>query len=140
MRPQLNLKDKSQMSKPNECTDNFKSNLTCIFLSVRAKLKNPLCPRTLCRYKKSVTFFLSVATAYYQVFRFLPASESNKIEINKVLSILHFSKLSYLAPLLNRFQKINFDPVQTISTIRSKYVRILECQFINNALTNYIPY
>ena len=32
MRPELNLKDKSQMSKPNEYTDNFKSNLSCIFL------------------------------------------------------------------------------------------------------------
>ena len=38
MRPKLNLKDKVQISKPNEYTDNFKSNLTCIFLSVRAKL------------------------------------------------------------------------------------------------------
>ena len=36
------------MSKPNECTDNFKSNLICIFPSVRAKLKKTLCPRTLC--------------------------------------------------------------------------------------------
>ena len=40
MRPKLNLKDKDQMSTPNEYTNNFKSNLTCIFLSVRAKLKN----------------------------------------------------------------------------------------------------
>ena len=48
MRPELNLKDKSQMSTPNEYTDNFKSNLICIFLSVRAKLKKPLCPRTQC--------------------------------------------------------------------------------------------
>ena len=48
MRQKLNLKDKCQISKPNEYTDNFKSNLTCIFLSVRAKLKKPLCPRTLC--------------------------------------------------------------------------------------------
>ena len=48
MRPKLNLKDKGQISKPNEYTDNFKSNLTCIFLSVRAKLKKTLCPRTLC--------------------------------------------------------------------------------------------
>ena len=39
MRPKLNLKDKSQMSKPNEYTDNFKSNLICIFPSVWAKLK-----------------------------------------------------------------------------------------------------
>ena len=39
MRPKLNLKDESQMPTPNEYTDNFKSNLTCIFLSVRAKLK-----------------------------------------------------------------------------------------------------
>ena len=39
MRPKLNLKDKGQMSKPNEYTDNFKLNLTCIFLSVRATLK-----------------------------------------------------------------------------------------------------
>ena len=39
------------MSKPNEYTDNFKSNLTCIFLlSVRAKLKKTICPRTLCTY------------------------------------------------------------------------------------------
>ena len=40
MRPKLNLKDKSQMSTPNEYTDNFKSNSTCIFLSVRTKSKN----------------------------------------------------------------------------------------------------
>ena len=30
MRPELNLKDKSQMSTPNEYTDNFKSNLIFI--------------------------------------------------------------------------------------------------------------
>ena len=47
-RPKLNLKDKSQMSTPDEYTDNFKSNLICIFPSVRAKLKKPLCPRTQC--------------------------------------------------------------------------------------------
>ena len=44
MRPKLNLKDKGQMSRPNEYTDNFKSNLTCIFLSVRAKLKKNTLP------------------------------------------------------------------------------------------------
>ena len=48
MRPKLNSKVKSQMSKPNKYTDNIKSNLTCTFLSVRTKLKNPFCPRTLC--------------------------------------------------------------------------------------------
>ena len=48
MRPKLNLKDKSQMSTPNEYTDNFKSNLIYIFPSVRAKLKKPLCPRIQC--------------------------------------------------------------------------------------------
>ena len=48
MRPKLYLKDKSQMSKPNEYTDIFKSNSICIFPSVRAKLKKTLCPRTLC--------------------------------------------------------------------------------------------
>ena len=48
MRPKLNLKDKDQMSTPNECTVNFKSNLICIFPSVRAKLKKTLCPRTQC--------------------------------------------------------------------------------------------
>ena len=48
MRPKLNLKDKGQISRPNEYTDNFKSNLTFMFLSVRTKLKKPLCPRTLC--------------------------------------------------------------------------------------------
>ena len=36
------------MSKPDEFTDNFKSNVICIFSSVRAKLKKTLCPRTLC--------------------------------------------------------------------------------------------
>ena len=40
MRPKLNLKDKIQVSTPNEYTDNFKSNLIYIFPSVRAKLKN----------------------------------------------------------------------------------------------------
>ena len=51
MRPKLNLKDKDKMSKSNEYIDNVKSNFTCIFLSVRTKLKNPLCPRTLCRHR-----------------------------------------------------------------------------------------
>ena len=59
MRPKLNLKDKGQMSKPNEYTDNFKSNFTCIFLSVRAKLKKPLCPRTLCKISKTWKLFCS---------------------------------------------------------------------------------
>ena len=54
MRPKLNLEDKDQMSTPNEYTDNFKSNLTCIFPSVRAKLKKPLCPRTLCSERRRV--------------------------------------------------------------------------------------
>ena len=49
MRPKLNLKGRGQMSKPNKYTDNFKSKLTYIFLSVRIKLKNKtLCPRTPC--------------------------------------------------------------------------------------------
>ena len=39
MRQKLNLKDKGQISRPNENTDNFKSNLTFIFLSDRAKFK-----------------------------------------------------------------------------------------------------
>ena len=52
MRPKLNSKDKGQISKPNEYTDNFKSDSTCIFLSVRAKFKKPLCPRTLCNNRE----------------------------------------------------------------------------------------
>ena len=48
MRPKLNLKNKSQISTPNEYTYNFKPNLICIFPSVRAKFKKPLCPRTPC--------------------------------------------------------------------------------------------
>ena len=55
MRPKLNLEHKGQISKPNEYTVNFKSNLTYIFLSVRAKLKKPLCPRTLCSSKTMLT-------------------------------------------------------------------------------------
>ena len=50
MRQKLNLKNKGQISTPNEYTDNFKSNLFYIFLSVRAKSKKPLCPGILCRY------------------------------------------------------------------------------------------
>ena len=37
------LVDETQIRKPQEYTDTFKQNLTCIFLSVRANLKNPLC-------------------------------------------------------------------------------------------------
>ena len=47
MTPKLNLKKKDQMSRPDEYTDIFKSNLTCMFLSLRAKLKNKFCPRAL---------------------------------------------------------------------------------------------
>ena len=39
------------MSTPNEYTDNFKSNSTCIFLSVRTKLNKTLCPRSRCSPK-----------------------------------------------------------------------------------------
>jgi hypothetical protein len=45
---ELDLKAKSQMSRPNEYTNNFQSNSICIFTSVRAKSKKPLCPRTQC--------------------------------------------------------------------------------------------
>ena len=38
--PELNLKDKSQMSSPNEYTDNFKSNLIFIWLCHNS-VKNP---------------------------------------------------------------------------------------------------
>ena len=48
MSPKLNLEDRSQISTPNEYTYNFKPNLICIFPSVRAKFKKPLCPRTQC--------------------------------------------------------------------------------------------
>ena len=51
MRPELNLKDKSQMSTPNDYPDNFKSNLIYTFPSVWAKLKKPLCPRTQCKFR-----------------------------------------------------------------------------------------
>ena len=39
MSPKSNLNVKIQMSRPNKCTDNIKSNSTCTFLSVRTKLK-----------------------------------------------------------------------------------------------------
>ena len=44
IQPKLDLKDKGQTSKPNKYTDTFKSNLTCMFLSVSAKLKKPVLP------------------------------------------------------------------------------------------------
>jgi hypothetical protein len=44
MRPELNLKNIGQISKPNKHTDTFKSNLTFIFLSVKAKLKKNTLP------------------------------------------------------------------------------------------------
>ena len=58
MSPELDLKDKSQMSRPNEYTDNFQSNSICIFTSVRAKSKKPLCPRTQCSYLQVALFSL----------------------------------------------------------------------------------
>ena len=54
MRPKLNLKDKSQMSTPNEYTDNFKSNLILYFPLSGPNLKKPLCPRTLCTIQVKV--------------------------------------------------------------------------------------
>ena len=74
MRQKLNLKDKCQISKPNEYTDNVKSNLTCIFLSVRAKLKKALCPRTLCRPWQVLS-----SRSYYHIFG-LVLTETGKEE------------------------------------------------------------
>ena len=54
VRPKLNSNVKGQISKPNECTDNFKSNLSCIFLFVMAKLKKKhfaLGPPVVCNSK-----------------------------------------------------------------------------------------
>ena len=61
--PKLNLKDKSQISTPDEYTDNFKSNLICIFPSVSVKLKKTLCPRTQCS-TLSIPQILGVITIY----------------------------------------------------------------------------
>jgi hypothetical protein len=44
MRPKLNLKDKSQMSTPNEYTDNFKSNSTCTFSFCQDQIKKNTLP------------------------------------------------------------------------------------------------
>ena len=41
---------KIKMSTSQNFKTTFKYNLTCIFLSVRAQLKKPLCPRTPCTY------------------------------------------------------------------------------------------
>ena len=43
-----------KMSTSQHFKTTFKYNLTCIFLSLRAKLKKPLCPRTPCTYSKSI--------------------------------------------------------------------------------------
>ena len=40
-----------KISTSQDFKSTFNYNLTCIFLSLRAKLKTPLCPRTPCRYK-----------------------------------------------------------------------------------------
>ena len=68
------------MSTPNEYTDNFKSNLTCIFLSCRAKLKKTLCPRTLCMYPNisfghnlKINISRSSITKFAFSFTFIPA-------------------------------------------------------------------
>ena len=75
MRSKLNLKDKSQISTPDEYTDNFKSNLICIFPSVRAKLKKPLCPRTQCSkgYRRNKTLYHWVP--FYTLVPFFKFSE-----------------------------------------------------------------
>ena len=62
MSPKSNLKVKIQMSRPNECTHNIKSNSTCTFLSVRNKLKKTFCPRTLCKW--AWPDFLKLPCAY----------------------------------------------------------------------------
>ena len=88
MRPKLNLEDKDQMSTPNEYTDNFKSNLTCIFPSVRAKLKKPLCPRTLCSERRRVfSLFLLLG----EIRRVLSAKmASNQLKISQKIDLDSF--------------------------------------------------
>ena len=91
MRPKLNLNDKGQISRPDEYTDNFKSNLTCIFLSVRAKLKkNPLCARTLIYQKRrwgEVSPHPKAPTALYRIVqrtvRWVETSPKSKIKYPK---------------------------------------------------------
>ena len=59
------LKDKGQMSKPYEYTDNIKTNLTCIFLSVRTNFKKTLCPQTLCTIETEMASIVSEAVKKY---------------------------------------------------------------------------
>ena len=63
MRPKLNLKNKGQMSTPNEYTDHFKSNLTCIYLSVRATLPSDTVER--CTLKIGCRLLLNVVQEHF---------------------------------------------------------------------------
>merc|ERR1712051_457522 len=57
------------MSTPNEYTDNLKSNLICIFLSVGTKSKKTLCPRTQCKiFTPSMKFQKSkISTTFFKL-------------------------------------------------------------------------
>jgi hypothetical protein len=48
---------KIKMSTSQDFKTIFKYNLTCIFLSLRAQLKKPLCPRTPCKFLNPNNFF-----------------------------------------------------------------------------------
>ena len=73
------------MSTPNEYTDNFKSNLIYIFLSVRAKLKKPLCPRTQCnKVKESKDAFRIGFSSMYTYTHFLLIKKPFKFFLSRL--------------------------------------------------------
>ena len=51
------LVDETQISKPQEYTNTFKQNLTCIFLSVRVNLKETFQSEIPCKRELSIIAF-----------------------------------------------------------------------------------
>ena len=77
------IKFKGQMTKPNDCTVKFRSNLTCIFLSDRAKLKKNAFghPVLMCfdLYCWKVSFFRKMLKHYISIISDRKCITSRKI-------------------------------------------------------------
>ena len=117
------------MSTSQDFKTTFKYNLTCIFLSLRAQLKKPLCPRTPCTcrpavYSKTVSY-RSLREYQRILYRFLCLIIEGRLGINATryecasVSIRYRTLFSYKPDPMPNFSKHTLmSKIQTLSLFK----------------------
>ena len=93
----------TQISQPQEYTDAFKQNLTCIFLSVRAILKETFQCETPCMYKNNHALSSSIKNDFITLWN-VDSSEQHQFK----LTILDDGALCHAKHIKQSFRSPTF--------------------------------